>query len=190
MDLVLPHLDKHPDIPDSCYIDRSARLNGDITMGEECSVWFNVAIRGDVNWIRIGRRTNVQDGCIFHTTYKTHPLSIGNDVSFGHGVIAHGCTIGDRVLVGMGSTIMDSAVIGEDVLIGAGSLVTERKQIPAGVLAMGRPARVVRELSEAERNMVAERAVQYAAYMSAYKKQGRFSGWRDHPDHPEKGRDR
>ena len=182
MEFTLPHLDKQPHIPDSCYIDRSARINGDVTMGELCSVWFNVSIRGDVNWIRIGDRTNVQDGCIFHTTYRTNPLSIGDDVSFGHGVIAHGCTIGNRVLVGMGSTVMDGAVIADDVLIGAGSLVTERKQIPSGVLAMGRPARVVRELTEAERTMVAERGVQYNLYMSAYQAQGRFTGWRDHPD--------
>ena len=179
MDITLPHLDKDPSIPDSCYIDISARINGDVTLGEQCSVWFNVCMRGDVNTILLGSRTNVQDACVFHTTYRQYPLTIGNDVSFGHGVIAHGCTIGDRVLVGMGSTIMDNAVIGNDVLIGAGSLVTEGKQIPDGMLAFGRPARVVRPLTDAERQMVAERAVQYAAYAAAYRKQGKFTSWAD-----------
>lgn len=173
----LPHLDKAPQIPDSCYIDPSARINGDVTLGEDCSIWFNVAIRGDVNWVRLGRRCNVQDGSIFHTTYKTNPLEIGDDVSFGHGVIAHGCTIGNRVLVGMGSCVMDRAIIGDDVLIGAGSLVTERKEIPSGVLAMGRPARVIRDLTPKELEMVRQRAEQYADYVSAYRAQGRFSGW-------------
>lgn len=179
MDITLPHLDKDPVVPDSCFVDPSARINGDVVFGELCSVWFQVAIRGDVHQIRIGRRTNVQDGCLFHTTYKKYPLTIGEDVSFGHGVIAHGCTIGDRVLVGMGSTIMDAAVIGSDVLIGAGSLVTEGKVIPDGVLAFGRPAKVVRELTDAERAMVAERAPQYRAYVEAYQRQGRFTGWAD-----------
>lgn len=179
MTLELPHLDHEPVIPDSCFIDPSARINGDVVLGEHCSIWFNVSIRGDVNQIRMGPRGNVQDGCIFHTTYQTHPLTIGEDVSFGHGVIAHGCTIGNRVLVGMGSTLMDGAVIGADVLIGAGSLVTEGKHIPDGSLAFGRPAKVVRGLSEAERRTVAERAEQYAAYVDAYRRQGRFTGWAD-----------
>ena len=179
--VILPHLQKHPQIPSSCYIDPSARLNGDIVMGENCSVWFHCSLRGDVHEIRIGNRTNVQDNCVFHTTYKKYPLHIGDDVSFGHGVIAHGCTIKNRVLVGMGSIIMDDATIGEDVLIGAGSLVTERKTIPPGVLVLGRPARVIRDLTEAERKMVADRAWQYAAYVQAYRDQGKFCGWSDHP---------
>jgi len=181
MELELPHLDKEPVIPDTCYIDVSARINGDVTMGESCSAWFNVCIRGDVNWIRIGGRTNIQDGCIFHVTYKAHPLLIGEDVSFGHGIIAHGCEIGNRVLVGMGSTIMDAAKIEDDVLIGAGSLVTERSHIPSGVLAFGRPARVVRELNPREREMVAARAAHYTGYAAAYRRQGRFTGWADNP---------
>ncbi len=179
----LPHLDKKPQIPDSCYVDISARVNGDVTLGELCSLWFQVAIRGDVNWIRIGRRTNVQDHCVFHTSYQTNPLQIGDDVSFGHGVIAHGCTIGSRVLVGMQSVVMDGAEIGDDVLIGAGSLITEGKKIPSGVLALGRPAKIIRDLSPEERNMVADRAVQYARYVEAYRAQGKFTGWRDNRYH-------
>lgn len=179
----LPHLDKEPMIPNSCYIDRSARLNGDITMGEQCSVWFNVSIRGDVNWIRIGNRTNIQDNSTFHTSYQAHALEIGDDVSIGHQVLLHGCTIGSRVLVGMGSIVMDGAVVGDDVLIGAGSLVTEGKQIPSRSLAFGRPAKVIRELTDEEVAMVSGRAVQYTAYLDAYKRQGRFTSWNDLQDH-------
>lgn len=177
----LPHLDKTPIIPESCFIDLSARINGDVTLGESCSVWFHVTIRGDVNWIRIGERTNIQDQCIFHTSWQTNPLSIGRDVSFGHGVIAHGCTLADRILVGMGSIIMDGAEIGSDVLIGAGSLITEGKKIPPGVLVLGRPGKVVRDLTPQEREMVAGRAAQYAAYVEAYRNQGRFTGWLQNP---------
>ena len=175
----LPHLDRAPQIPESCFVDISARINGDVVMGEDCSVWFQVAIRGDVHRIRIGRKTNIQDHCIFHTSYMTNSLTIGEEVSLGHGVIAHGCTIGDRVLVGMGSLVMDGAVIENDVLLGAGSLVTEGKRIPAGVLAMGRPAKVIRDLNDEELKMVAQRACDYADYVSAYRAQGKFTGWQD-----------
>ena len=177
----LPHLDKTPNIPDSCYVDVSARINGDVTMGEDCSLWFNVSIRGDVHRITIGDRTNVQDMCIFHTSWQTNPLIIGSDVSFGHGVIAHGCTIADRVLVGMGSIVMDAAEIESDVLIGAGSLVTEGKKIPSGVLVLGRPGKIVRDLTEQEIEMVRGRAGQYASYLGAYRNQGKFTGWKDNP---------
>ena len=179
----LSHLREEPRIPDSCYIDPSARINGDVILGKECSVWFNVSIRGDVHWIRVGDRTNIQDNCVLHTSYGAHPLSIGNNVSLGHMVIAHGCTIFDRVLVGMQSVIMDGAIIGENTLIGAGSLVTEGKEIPPGVLAMGRPAKVIRELGEEERQMVANRSNEYAAYAEAYRRLGKFRTWKDNLFH-------
>jgi len=175
----LEHLDKEPLIPDSCYIDVSARINGDVVLGEDCSVWFHVSIRGDVNRIRIGKRCNIQDGCILHNTWREFELVIGDDVSFGHGVVAHGCTIGDRVLLGMQSQIMDGAVIGNDVLLGSGSLVTEGKRIPSGVMAFGRPARVIRDLTADELAIVADRSHQYATYVQAYRAQGKFTGWRD-----------
>ncbi|MCB1042493.1 MAG: gamma carbonic anhydrase family protein [Acidobacteria bacterium] len=181
MHLELEHLTHNPQIPDSCYVDRSARINGDVRLGEHCSVWFNVSIRGDVHEIRVGERTNIQDNCIFHTSYKEHSLHIGDDVTFGHGVIAHGCTIGNRVLIGMGSIVMDGAVIADDVIIGAGSLVTEGKQIPSGMLALGRPAKVVRPLTESERALLVERAQHYMAYADAYRRVGKFTRWQDHP---------
>ena len=182
----LSHLDCSPVIPDSCFVDVSARINGDVRLGEECSVWFNVCIRGDVNSIRVGNRTNIQDACIFHTSYQTHPLQIGDDVTLGHGVIAHGCTIGNRVLVGMGTIVMDGALIGDEVLLGAGSLVTEFSEIPGGMLAFGRPAKVVRPLKPEERGQIRERAEHYLACAQAYRNQGRFTGWSDNPMHPDR----
>lgn len=181
MDLYLPNLEKDPEIPDDVYVDPSARINGDVVLGSLCSVWFQVAIRGDVNAIRVGERSNIQDGCLFHTSYKTHPLTIGDDVTFGHGVIAHGCTIGNRVLIGMQSLVMDGAVIEDDVIIGAGSLVTEGKRIPAGSLAFGRPAKVVRELTDAERKLLTDRSMHYVETAAAYKKLGKWYGWSDNP---------
>lgn len=181
MSIKLPHLSKHPQIPDDCYIDPSARINGDVIMGTGSSVWFNVSIRGDVHEIRMGSRVNVQDNSTFHTSYQAYGLYLGDDVSVGHQVLLHGCTIGSRVLVGMQSVVMDGAVVGDDVLIGAGSLITEGKEIPSGMLAFGRPAKVIRPLSDEERTMVADRAKQYAAYADVYRQQGRFHGWRDNP---------
>lgn len=173
----LPHLAKKPKIPASCFIDVSSRINGDVVLGERCSVWFNVSIRGDVHEIRVGNRTNIQDNTTFHATYQAHGLYLGDDVSVGHQVLLHGCRIGSRVLVGMQSVIMDGAQLGDDILLGAGSLVTEGKKIPSGMLAYGRPAKVIRPLSDEERVMVAARAAKYTGYMDAYRRQGRFTGW-------------
>ncbi len=179
--LELPNLAKSPLIPDSCYVDPSARINGDVIMGEHSSIWFNVSIRGDVHEIRIGKRCNIQDNSCLHTSFQAYDLVLGDDVSVGHQVVLHGCRIGSRVLVGMQSLIMDGAQIGDDVLIGAGSLVTERKVIPSGMLVYGRPAKVIRPLTDEELAMVAGRAEQYASYLACYRKLGRFFGWRDNP---------
>lgn len=165
-------------------MDPSARILGAVNMGSGCSVWLHAAIRGDVNNIQIGSMTNIQDHCTLHATFKKFELIIGNQVTFGHGVIAHGCQIGDRVLLGMQSVVMDGAVIGDDVILGAGSLVTEGKTIPSGVLALGRPAKVVRDLTDSEREFILARAKQYAAYVTAYRQQGRFFGWADNPLKP------
>jgi len=176
-----PHLRHFPRIPDSCFVDPSARINGDVACGENCSFWFQASLRGDVNAIRIGRHTNIQDACVLHTTWQKFPLTIGDEVTFGHGVIAHGCTIGSRVLLGMQSLVLDGAIIGDDVLLGAGSLVTEGKEIPPGVLAFGRPAKVVRELTEEERQFLQRQAHHYARLAQAYQESGRMRTWRDHP---------
>lgn len=139
-----------PTIPDSCFIEDTAVVIGDVVLGEDCSVWFNAVIRGDVNHIRIGNRTNVQDLCMLHVTHDTHPLIIGNEVTIGHSVVLHGCTIKDRVLVGMGAIVMDGAVIGEDSVVGAGALVVEGTVVPPKSVILGSPGRVRRGVSDAE----------------------------------------
>lgn len=177
----LPHLLRDPRIPDSCYVDTSARINGDVEFGEECSVWFHAAIRGDVNAIRIGARTNVQDGCILHTLYKKYALTVGDDVTYGHAAITHGCTIGNRVMLGMQCAVLDGAVVSDDTIVAAGSIVTERKEFPPGVLLMGSPAKVKRDLTDDELVFVRERSQYYVEYAKAYARAGVFTRWSDNP---------
>lgn len=157
-----------PTIPKSCFIEETAVVIGDVVMGEDCSVWFNAVIRGDVHYIRIGDRTNVQDLCMLHVTHDTHPLIIGHDVTIGHNVVLHGCTIHDRVLVGMGAIIMDGAVIGEDSVVGAGALVTEGTIVPPKSLILGSPAKVKRPVTEKELAWTKESAENYVRYAGQY----------------------
>jgi len=157
-----------PTIPNSCFIEDTGVVIGDVVMGEACSVWFHAVIRGDVHYIRIGDRTNVQDLCMLHVTHDIHPLIIGNDVTIGHNVVLHGCTIKDRVLVGMGAIIMDGAVIGEDSVVGAGSLVTEGTIVPPKSLILGSPAKVKRPVSENELTWIKESADNYVRYARTY----------------------
>lgn len=167
-----------PTIPQSCFIEDTAVIIGDVVMGDECSAWFHAVIRGDVNYIRIGNRTNVQDLCMLHVTHDTHPLIIGDDVTIGHHVVLHGCTIQDRVLVGMGAIIMDGAVIGEDSVVGAGALVTEGTIVPSKSLILGSPAKVKRPVTEQELAWIRESAQNYIRYSRQY-----LSG----PDKPRPG---
>lgn len=157
-----------PTIPASCFIEDTGVVIGDVVMGEVCSVWFHAVIRGDVNFIRIGDRTNVQDLCMLHVTHDTHPLVVGNDVTIGHHVVLHGCTIKDRVLVGMGAIIMDGAVIGEDSVVGAGALVTEGTIVPPKSLILGSPARVKRPVTDQELAWIKESAQNYVTYSRQY----------------------
>jgi carbonic anhydrase/acetyltransferase-like protein (isoleucine patch superfamily) len=157
-----------PTVPASCFIEDTGVVIGDVVMGENCSVWFHAVIRGDVNYIRIGDRTNVQDLCMLHVTHDTHPLLIGSDVTVGHSVVLHGCTIKDRVLVGMGAIIMDGAVIGEDSVVGAGALVVEGTVVPPKSLILGSPARVRRPVTDNELAWIKESAENYIKYASQY----------------------
>lgn len=150
------------------FIADGAHVIGDVVLGADASVWFNSVVRGDVHRIRIGARTNVQDLTMCHVTSGTHPLTVGADVTIGHGVIVHGCTIGDRVLVGMGSVVLDGAVIEDDVLLGAGSLVTPGTHIPSGVLALGQPAKARRPLTDEERAALAASAAHYVRVARSY----------------------
>ncbi|MDX2253798.1 MAG: gamma carbonic anhydrase family protein [Nitrospira sp.] len=157
-----------PTVPTSCFIEDTGVVIGDVVMGENCSVWFHAVIRGDVNCIRIGDRTNVQDLCMLHVTHDTHPLLIGNDVTVGHSVVLHGCTIKDRVLVGMGAIIMDGAVIGEDSVVGAGALVVEGTVVPPKSLILGSPARIRRAVTDNELAWIKESAENYVRYARTY----------------------
>ncbi|TAJ23800.1 MAG: gamma carbonic anhydrase family protein [Nitrospirae bacterium] len=157
-----------PTIPQSAYIEETAVVIGDVVIGEFTSVWFNAVVRGDVHYIRIGNRTSVQDLSMLHVTHDTHPLVIGDDVTIGHHVVLHGCTVKDRVLIGMGAIIMDGAVIGEDCVVGAGSLVTEGTVVPPKSLILGSPAKVKRPVTEDELAWIRESAQNYIDYARQY----------------------
>jgi carbonic anhydrase/acetyltransferase-like protein (isoleucine patch superfamily) len=160
---------KTPEIDSSVYVDDSAHIIGDVVIGEESSVWFNATIRGDVNYIRIGARTNIQDSSVLHVTKGTHPLFIGSEVTVGHNVTLHGCTIKDRCLIGMGAIVLDGAEIGEDSIVGAGALVKEGMRVKPGTLVVGVPAREVRQLTDEEVQRIKTSAGNYIDYMSDYK---------------------
>jgi carbonic anhydrase/acetyltransferase-like protein (isoleucine patch superfamily) len=157
-----------PTIPKSCFIEETGVVIGDVVMGEDCSVWFHAVVRGDVHSIRIGNRTNVQDLCMLHVTHDTHPLVIGNEVTIGHNVVLHGCTIKDRVLIGMGAIIMDGAIIGENSVVGAGALVTEGTIVPPKSLILGSPAKVKRTVSDDELAWIKDSADNYVTYARQY----------------------
>lgn len=157
-----------PKIHETVFMVESATIIGDTVIGEYSSIWFNSVVRGDVNYIRIGKRTNVQDNCVLHVTHDTCPLNIGDGVTIGHNVTLHGCTVEDSCLIGMGAIILDNAVIGEGTLIAAGSLVTEGMVVEPGSLVMGLPARVVRKLNPEERAGILESAENYMGYALSY----------------------
>jgi gamma-carbonic anhydrase len=157
-----------PIIPPSCFIEDTAVIIGDVVLGEDSSVWFHAVIRGDVHSIRIGDRTNVQDLCMLHVTHDTHPLSIGHEVTVGHSVVLHGCTIKDRVLVGMGAIIMDGVQLGEDSVVGAGALITEGTIVPPKSLVLGSPAKVKRTVTDQELAWIKASADNYVKYSRQY----------------------
>jgi carbonic anhydrase/acetyltransferase-like protein (isoleucine patch superfamily) len=166
--MLRPYKDRLPEVHPTAYIDQSAMVIGDVTIGEQSSVWMCVVIRGDVNYIRIGDRTNIQDATVVHVMHDTCPTVIGHDVTIGHGAIVHGCTIADRVLIGMGAIVLNGASVGEDSIVAAGSLVTERMVIPARSLVMGSPAKVKRPLNDAEVASIQEYADNYVRYKRDY----------------------
>jgi len=175
---IRPFQGKFPEIAASAYIDPAAVVIGDVAIGEESSVWPMTAIRGDVHSIRIGRRCNIQDGSVLHVMKDQYGLILGDEVTVGHSVTLHGCTIHSHVLIGMGCIILNGAVIGEDSIIGAGSLITERTVIPAGSLVMGSPGKVKRELTEADRHSIGQYAARYAGYREVYRAEAAARGER------------
>jgi len=166
--MVSNYRDKNPKIHETAFIALSADVIGDVTIGEKSGIWHHAVLRGDVNRIEIGSYTNVQDGTIVHVAGK-YPAIIGNNVTIGHGAIVHACTVKDNAFIGMGAIILDGAVIGEGALIGAGALVTEKKEIPPYTLAVGIPARVVKELPEEYIEMAKKRAIDYANLAQEYR---------------------
>lgn len=159
--MILPFEDKIPQIHPTVFLAQGATIIGDVHIGEDSSVWFHSIVRGDVHYIRIGARTNIQDLCVGHVTTATWPLIVGDDVTVGHRAILHGCTVHNGALIGMGAVVMDGAVIGEGAMVAAGAMVPPKTSIPPGSLALGFPAKVKRQLSDEEKKSLKESAAHY-----------------------------
>ena len=166
--MLRPYRGTVPRVHETAYVDVSAQVIGDVEIGEESSIWMNAVVRGDVHWIRIGRRSNIQDGSVVHVMNRTHPTTIGNNVTVGHAVVLHGCTIDDQCLIGMGAILLNGAHIGGGSIVAAGSLVLEEMKIPARSLVMGSPAKVRRPLTDDEVASVQAYADRYVGYRLDY----------------------
>ncbi|HMN32032.1 MAG TPA: gamma carbonic anhydrase family protein [Chitinophagaceae bacterium] len=170
MPIILPVKGITPTIPTSCFIAPNATIVGDVSMGEECSIWFNAVIRGDVNSIRMGNKVNVQDGACIHCTYQKSKTIIGDHVSIGHHAVVHGCTLHDDVLIGMGAIIMDHAVVESNTIIAAGAVVLENMVCESGSIYAGVPAKKVKDISqELIQNEIHRIAQNYLMYSSWFK---------------------
>jgi carbonic anhydrase/acetyltransferase-like protein (isoleucine patch superfamily) len=166
MPLILPVKDKNPKWGSDCFIAENCTIVGDVTMGKNCSVWFNAVIRGDVNSISVGDFTNIQDGVVIHATYIKAATIIGSYVSIGHNALVHGCTLKDHVLVGMGAIVMDNADVQEFVIIAAGAVVLENTICETGYLYAGIPAKKIKPISEEQREMLKKLPHNYVMYAS------------------------
>ena len=168
MPVIKPVREKSPQIPNDCFIAENATIVGNVTMGSQCSVWFSAVVRGDVNFIKMGNKVNVQDGAVIHGTYKVSPTTIGNNVSIGHNALVHGCTIHDNVLVGMGSIIMDNCIIESNSIIAAGAVITKNTVVKAGSIYAGVPAKKVKDVSpelvSGEINRIANNYIEYSSW--------------------------
>lgn len=157
-----------PQIHETAFVEESAQVVGDVIIGKNSSVWFNAVVRGDVHYIRIGERTNIQDGVVLHGTLNTYPVILEHDISIGHNAVVHGCTIHSNCLIGMGAVVLDNADIGENCIIGAGAVIKEGMHVPSGSLVLGVPGRIVRTLTEQEIQGLTERALRYVSYKNAH----------------------
>ena len=168
MALIKPVKGIEPTWGEDCYFAENSTIVGDVKMGDQCSVWFNAVVRGDVHFIKMGNKVNVQDGAIIHCTYQKAPTIIGNNVSIGHNALVHGCTIHDNVLIGMGAIVMDGVIIESNSLIGAGTVVLEGTHVKSGSVMVGNPARKVKEMSqelfEGEISRIAENYILYSSW--------------------------
>ncbi|GBF20884.1 MULTISPECIES: gamma carbonic anhydrase family protein [Arenibacter] len=159
---------KSPQIGEDCYIAENATIVGDVVIGNQCSIWFNAVLRGDVHYIKMGNKVNVQDGAVIHCTYLKSPTNIGNNVSIGHNAIVHGCTVHDNVLIGMGSIIMDDCIVESNSIIAAGAVVTKGTRVPSGSIFAGMPAKKIKDistdLSVGEVERIANAYVKYSSW--------------------------
>ena len=162
-----------PRIAESAYIDSSAQVIGDVVIGERSSVWLNVSIRGDVNYIRVGDETSIQDNTVLHVDHDLYPCIVGNRVTVGHRVVLHGCEVGDNVLIGIGAVVLNGAKIGSGAVVAAGALVPESMEVPAGAVAMGMPARIRREVTAEERERFRKNCNNYVRLTAIYKEEQR-----------------
>ena len=164
MPLILPVNDKFPKWGDGCFIAENCTIVGDVEMGKNCSVWFNAVIRGDVNYIKIGDYTNIQDGAVLHATYLKAATEIGSYVSIGHNALVHGCTLKDHVLVGMGAIVMDKAIVEDFVIVAAGAVVLENTVCESGFLYAGVPAKKIKPITEEQRELLMKLPHNYVMY--------------------------
>ncbi len=172
MALIRPYGGKAPRLHDSAWVAETAVVIGEVELGDLSSVWFGSVLRADIHFIRVGARTNIQDQCVLHVTGGTHPTIVGDEVTLGHRVTLHGCTVKDRCLIGMGATVLDGAVVGEDSMVGAGSLVPPGMIVPPGKLALGAPARVKRDLTPEEIASLRASAQGYVERAQQYLREG------------------
>jgi gamma-carbonic anhydrase len=166
---IISYKDQIPKLHASVFLAEGAKIIGDVEIGEDSGIWFNVVIRGDVNSIRIGSRTNVQDNSVLHVTTKTAPLHIGSNITIGHSAVLHGCTIDDYCLIGMGAIVLDRAHIHQNSMVAAGAIVLEGFEVPEGMLVAGIPAKVKRALTEEEKQFMRQSAANYVSYAQAYR---------------------
>lgn len=168
MALIKEVRNKKPIFGKNCYLSESSSIIGDVIMGDNCSVWFNAVVRGDVHYIRIGNNVNIQDGAVIHATYQKSPTHIGNNVSIAHNAVVHGCTVKDNILIGMGAIIMDDAVVNENSIIAAGAVVKPRTVVESGSVYAGTPAKKVKDidkkLAEGEIQRIASSYLMYASW--------------------------
>jgi len=174
MPVILPVKGVYPKMGENCFVAPNATIVGDVVMGNECSIWFNAVVRGDVNSIRMGNKVNIQDGVVIHCTYEKTKTVIGNNVSVGHNAIIHGCTIEDDVLVGMGAIIMDNAYVGANTIIAAGAVVLEGTHIEKGTVYAGVPAKKIKDINmdliRGEINRIADNYIMYASWFKEEEK--------------------
>lgn len=165
---IIPYRGQRPRLGRRVFLAPSAYVTGDVELGDDVSFWFHTAARGDVHWIKIGERTNVQDGAILHVSHGTHPLDVGAGVVIGHAAVVHGCTIEDHALIGIGATVLDGAVVESFAQVGAGAVVAPGTRVSAGQLVLGVPARVARPLTDAEKRNILDAGDRYVALKDDY----------------------